>query len=750
MLSHGFDTTTELPPERWDINAYFDPDVDAPGKTYVKLGHFIPGIDQFDSEFFGVGDAEIRAMDPHQWLSLEISYEGLAAAGYTKETLQGLECGVYVGCCNIGGNDVDLGALGPFSNIGSAYSGCSGRVSHCLSLRGPCFTVDTACSSTVVAVDSGCQAIRTAKCKTAVCAGANVQIAASIWVGFSKMRGLAFDGRCKTFDSRADGFARGEGLGACVLAPQAGVAAEVAPLAAFCGVSTNHDGRAATITAPNGTAQQRVIRSALSERGTSAEDIKCLECHGTGTALGDPIEVGSQKAIYAKGRDQHPLVLAAVKSAIGHLEGSAGVAGISKVLMTIRHKAISPNLHLEKLNPNIDLNGFNVIMPDKLLEWKNVDNRASVSSFGFSGTNGHALMEAPPQAEVGAVMYPKIQKYNRKIVKPWRDWLETVLYLEDWAPAELVPAGALDGRCLVTGTGAYAEALCKGIAGAVAAKPVDYGVEALGACLKAGEAQVAVYARLLDAADTEVPGERLEELMFFLQAVMQAPAPPKIVVVVTRGVQDVTREKFDAGSSLWGLLRSARFEMPRVVLKAVDVAEGATPEDVAKAVAAELTAPEGDLEVALTASGRQVPRVFESPSTAAQLQRQDVMLDKASIAEGAQIVSGGLGGLGLVAARQLAELGASALVLTSRSGKVPEGQGLEEHLAWIEAIESTEVHIKKCDVSAAAAVSALVKEVRDSVAPVKGALTPLHVLSLYVSLSLYIYVYIYIYIYIYI
>lgn len=171
-----------------------------------------------------------------------------------------------------------------------------------------------------------------------------------------------------------------------------------------------------------------MLRSALSERGTSAEDVTCLECHGTGTALGDPIEVGGQKAVYGKGRSpQRPLILAAAKSNLGHLEGSAGVAGVSKVILTFKHAMMPPNLHLEKLNPNIDLNGFDVLMPDALLEWKAPAFRSGVSSFGFSGTNGHAILEAPPPSDVES----RVQTYKRKVLKPWREWIGTVLYEQE-------------------------------------------------------------------------------------------------------------------------------------------------------------------------------------------------------------------------------------------------------------------------------------------------------------------------------
>eukprot|EP00931_Biecheleriopsis_adriatica_P047752 TRINITY_DN27548_c0_g2_i1.p1 TRINITY_DN27548_c0_g2~~TRINITY_DN27548_c0_g2_i1.p1 ORF type:complete len:4734 (-),score=1179.49 TRINITY_DN27548_c0_g2_i1:215-14152(-) len=722
-MSLGFDTTTELPPERWDMDAYFDPDVDAPGKTYVKLGHFIPGIDQFDGDFFGVSEAELRSMDPHQWLALEISYEAFHMAGLDKDSLQGLDCGVYVGCCNLGGNDVDPTALGPFSNIGAAYSGLSGRISHVLSLRGPCFTVDTACSSTIVALDSSCQALKLGRCRSAVATGANVQLSGAIWVGFSKMRGLAFDGRCKTFDSRADGFARGEGIGAAYIR-SAGASDSVPDLAGLTGVATNHDGRAATITAPNGTAQQRVLRAALGERGTQAEDVTCLECHGTGTALGDPIEVGAQKAVYGKGRTEaQPLILAATKSNIGHLEGSAGVAGIAKVILAINHAQITPNLHLEKLNPNIDLNGFSVLMPDKLVDWKSASLRSGVSSFGFSGTNGHGLLEAIDSAADAQIQARKPLQFARKTLKPWREWMQTVLYLEEWAKSELVPSATLDGQVVFSTEGALSEELAKTLPTGLPLAAEAKSSSAIAQVMKTSAAPTAVFARGLEKGrEDPLPGSVLEELLAFLQAA-QAAEVPKMLLIVTRAAHDAKRPRFDAGASLWGLVRSARIEMPRFTIKSLDLALEASPQDIAKTIADELRSPAGDLEVAYTAEGRCVPRLIEAPqSTATSLQRQDAMRDAESAADvraGLQLVTGGLGGLGLVAAEELAVLGAPGLLLTSRSGRIAEGQKvLEEKLRWLQALPGLKVQLKICNAADAKDVGKLIQESQDD--PVRG------------------------------
>ncbi|CAK0831545.1 unnamed protein product, partial [Prorocentrum cordatum] len=702
-LRWGLDTSSELPPERWDINAFYDEDVDAPGKTYVKLGHFIPGVDSFDGEFFGISEAEQRGMDQHQWLTTEIIYDAFHAAGMTKETLNGLECGVYVGCATLGGIEPDIPAFGPFTNIGYSYSGLSGRVSHVFSLRGPCFTIDTACSSTVVALDCGSQAIKIGRAKCAVAGGANLQTSAAIWVGFAKMRGLAADGNCKTFDRRADGFARGEGLGAVFVQRAGASGGEVPACALLGGVAVNHDGRAATITAPNGTAQQRVLRIALGERGLQPSAVSCLECHGTGTALGDPIEVGAQKAVYGKGRAaDDAVVLAALKSNIGHLEGTAGVAGLSKVVLMLQRAMVPPALWLENLNPNIDLGGFGALMPVEQLDWRQGPHRASVSSFGFSGTNGHAVLErAERPLPEGAAPARLTMGYKRRVTRPWNEWLKGSLYSEEWVGADRAEAAAAapSGRCLVVGVGPLAEAIRRELVAREVPPALDLeGEEGVGAVIFAGAAEA--------AGCEEAPGESLCELLRLLQAIHGAKEPPATLLVVTRACYDPARARFDSSSALWGMARSARLEMPRLAVKAVDLELGSPAEQGARLVADALGSPASEAETAhIAGRGVCVPRLVRSPALASSLQRSDAMKDAGVLGAGAHLVTGGLGGLGLVAAQELAALGARTLVLVSRSGKpVKELTG---RLDLLQSVKGLSVRCAKCDLASEAQVGEL-------------------------------------------
>ena len=365
MLCQGKDMITEVPIERWDVDLYYDEDHSAPGKMYSRNGGFISGLGGFDAKMFGIADGEAQSMDPHQRLLLEVCYESLYQSSFTKESLTNSETGVYIGCATLGGISVADDDIGPFTNIGSFPSGNSGRVSHALGLRGPCFTIDTACSATVVAMDCAMQAKRLGKCERSIIAGSNLQLCPNTWIGFCKMGALAVDGRCKTFDHTANGFTRSEGAGSFVLEMASfAEAAGRASVANALGCAVNQDGRSATITAPSGPAQQRCVQAALLDGSTEPLDISMVEVHGTGTALGDPIEVGGLKATIGKGRSQDsPVILAACKSIIGHEEGAAGVAGIVKMVASMKHGLIPKNLHLTKLNPNIDLGDFPVLMP---------------------------------------------------------------------------------------------------------------------------------------------------------------------------------------------------------------------------------------------------------------------------------------------------------------------------------------------------------------------------------------------------
>ena len=380
FLCSGKDPISQVPIERFDVEELYDEDRSAPGRVYVREGGFIPGIEDFDAAFFGIAEPEARAMDTHQRLQTETAYESFHNAGFTKDALLNMECGVFVGCCTLTGITVQSEDIGPFTNIGSTLSGISGRISHVLGLRGPCFTIDTACSSTLVAMDSAIQASRLGRQEAACVAGTNLQLRTDLWIGFCKMTGLAGDGRCKTFDASADGFGRSEASGSVILRLEAEGREGLGLARGSC---VNQDGRSATITAPSGPAQQKTLLKSLADSALTALEVSVLECHGTGTALGDPIEIGAQAKVYGKARaEDSKLLLAAVKSVIAHAEGAAGIAGLTKLLKMMEHEQVPPNLHLLILNPNIDMSDFACSIPGAVVGWSSDMQMAGVSSFG--------------------------------------------------------------------------------------------------------------------------------------------------------------------------------------------------------------------------------------------------------------------------------------------------------------------------------------------------------------------------------
>jgi acyl transferase domain-containing protein/acyl carrier protein/predicted O-methyltransferase YrrM len=404
-LSDGFDAIREVPADRWDIDSLYDPNVDAPGKMSTRWGGFLDGIDQFDPHFFGIAPREAISMDPQQRLLLEVAWEALEHAGIPADRLMGSSTGVFVG---VSGADymqiqVDRGlqSIDTYLASGTAQSIASGRLAYVLGAQGPTFSVDTACSSSLVAVHSAVLSLRSRECDMALAGGVNAILSPVTTIALSKAQMMAPDGRCKAFDARANGFVRGEGAGMLVLKRLSdAVAAGDLVLAVIRGSAVNQDGRSNGLTAPNGPSQEAVLRAALENAQLSPTDVGYVEAHGTGTSLGDPIEVRALAAVMGRGRDAaKPLLLGSVKTNIGHLESAAGIAGLIKAVLTVRHGVIPPHKHLEQLNPFIPWNEIPVSVPTALTPWGSAGSRvAGVSSFGFSGTNAHVLLaDAPPE-----------------------------------------------------------------------------------------------------------------------------------------------------------------------------------------------------------------------------------------------------------------------------------------------------------------------------------------------------------------
>ncbi|OBI22961.1 polyketide synthase [Mycobacterium sp. E2327] len=408
LLSGGVDAIREIPDDRFDVDEYYDPDPEAPGKIYTRYGGYLESIDGFDPEFFGISPREAVWMDPQQRLMLEIAWEGLERAGYAPAGLRGSRTGVFVGVAAneysqlLNANSVDT--IEAHFITGNALNVIAGRVAFALGLEGPAMAVDTACSASLVAVHQACQALHSGDCDMALAGGVNVLVSPASIVATSRARMLAADGRCKTFDAAANGYARSEGCGILVLKRLSDAERDGDQICAVIrGSAVNQDGASSGLTVPNGGAQQRLIAATLARAGVEGREVDYLEAHGTGTSLGDPIEVQAAAAVYGAGRDpSQPLLIGSAKTNIGHLESAAGIAGLIKVVLSLQHEVLPQNLHFENPSPNIPWDSLPVQVVDKPLPWhaNGRPRRAGTSSFGFSGTNAHVLIEeAPPKSE---------------------------------------------------------------------------------------------------------------------------------------------------------------------------------------------------------------------------------------------------------------------------------------------------------------------------------------------------------------
>ena len=414
LLRNGIDAITEVPPDRWDVDAYYDPDSDAPGKMHTRHGGFVRDLDRFDPQFFGIAPREAIKMDPQQRLLVEVGWEALEHAGQAPDRLAGSRTGVFLGMSS---NDyVQLlreaqpDDLDAYNLTGNAANFAAGRLSYLLGLQGPSLTVDTACSSSLVAVHLACQSLRLGESRLALAGGANAILVPDHNVLLSKARMLAPDGRCKTFDAAADGYVRGEGCGIVVLKRLSDAQADGdRVLAIIRGTATNQDGRSSGLTVPNGPAQEALIREAIEASRVDPGEVGYVEAHGSGTSLGDPIEIRALNAALCPTRDAaRPLLVGSAKTNVGHLEAAAGIAGLMKVVLALQHGEIPAHLHVSEPNPHINWKDIPIAVARERQPWPASYTRriAGVSSFGASGTNAHVVVEQAPQ-ETPAQMGPR-------------------------------------------------------------------------------------------------------------------------------------------------------------------------------------------------------------------------------------------------------------------------------------------------------------------------------------------------------
>ena len=426
LLENGVDAICDVPADRWDAHALFDANPDTPGRIATKAGGYLERIDGFDPAVFGISPREAASMDPQQRLMLEVSWEALEHAGIAPDRLEGSSTGVYLGVTTsdyaymqLGTSDRSL--LDAHFASGIAHSMHSGRLSYLLGLQGPSITIDTACSSSLVAVHLAVNALRARECRMALAGGVNLMLTPELSITLSRARMLAPDGRCKTFSANANGFARGEG-GVMIALKRLSDAQKDGDrvLAVIRGSAVNQDGASSSLTAPNGPAQEAVVRDALSRSGVSARDVSYIEAHGTGTELGDPIEVRALANVFGEGRDsEHPLAIGSVKTNVGHLEATAGVAGLVKVVLALQARTIPKHLHFETPSPHIPWAELPVTVPTKATPWEALNGKriAGVSAFGFSGTNAHIVLEEAPAAPAApAESQPAVPRPNAWVV----------------------------------------------------------------------------------------------------------------------------------------------------------------------------------------------------------------------------------------------------------------------------------------------------------------------------------------------
>lgn len=459
LLHGGVDAITQTPADRWSLQKYFAPGSSVPGKTQSKWGGYVDGIDQFDPQLFGISPREAASMDPQQRMLLEVAWRSLEDAGYPTEKIAGKSVAVYTGISSFdyavaGLSDQDRGVISAYSNTGGSSSIAANRISYCFDLRGPSVAVDTACSSSLVAVHLACESLHRGEAELALAGGVNALLLPDFYVAFSQLGVLAPDGRCKTFDARANGYVRSEGAGMTLLKPlRAAVRDGDFIYAVIRGTALNQDGRTPGMTVPSQSAQESLVRMACDRAGVDPADIQYVEAHGTGTPVGDPIEANALANVLKSNRPaDQPCWIGSVKTNLGHLEAGAGIASLIKVALSLHHKEIPAHLHFQTPNPSIDFERLKLRIPSMTQPWPGIDGSrlAGINGFGYGGANAHVILqEAPSTSNTRSATDPSHRLTNGS-ARRVAETLPTLLPISAHSPTALMEVAKTTARWLAT------------------------------------------------------------------------------------------------------------------------------------------------------------------------------------------------------------------------------------------------------------------------------------------------------------
>lgn len=750
LLAGYQDTASIVPPMLWPVDEFYSPEAGIKGKSYTNKGCFIEGVDQFDAGFFGITPREAVAMDPQQRLLLEVCWEALNNAGIAVDSLNGSKTGVYIGLMNHEyaqrihqSEDLDV-----YLGTGNAASVASGRISYFLGLQGPSITLDTACSSSLTSVHLACQSLRRGETNLGIAGGANLQLAPYTSIAESAAKMLSPDGKCKAFDDRADGFVRGDGVGLVVLMRLSDAVAEKRPILAIIrGTAVNHDGASSGLTVPNGPAQAHVIRAALNDAGIRPAEVAYVEAHGTGTNLGDPIEIYALDSVYSNHRERdNKLWVGSVKTNIGHTESAAGIAGLLKVVAMLQQGMILPQIHLQRLNQQVEWDQIPIQIATELMPWPEHYQRkiAGVSSFGLGGSNAHIILEQAAEADIDLLLRRsapfKRQSYwlaFNRIQEPAVDasWIHTIQWNATAKPSvslsrpktswvifsdsqesakQLLPyLQSHQLRCSFIYLGSQLAQLSENEWTIQADSPACLN-ELWSALALEGDLSL-LYLWPLNEKHRpcgDYSSQISSQIMPLLYCI-QTQANLKHVWLVTQNAMTTGHEQTAihlAQAALSGFFHVVNDEYPRLITRHIDV-DSMSAHDLVKALLPELCDENQPQQVCYRQGDRYTP----------SLHLADNIKDNHSIAvypDATYLITGGLGGVGLLVAEWLVSLGAKHLVLVSRHGIKDDETG--SRVQKLQHVAS--IRMPKIDVGDLRAMEELIVDIEQNMPPIAGVI----------------------------